>query len=224
MGALRADDLGARAVTGIFLVCALTVTALLIRREFWQPPVPTAFTPDKNWRTYAAAGQRIGPPDAKVVMIEFADFQCPACRALHSQVGLLRERYPADFALVYRHWPMPNHRHARVAAMASECAGVQTRFEQMYEALFVNADSIGITPWNAFASSAGVPDVPAFDKCLRDSSTALIVDRDSRTAVRTGGRGTPTVFINGVRFTGVPEPATLDSLVRVALRTAVTAR
>jgi protein-disulfide isomerase len=200
-------------LTGVVSVCAITVTALAVRHEIGGRG--TTY----NWREYADGGHWIGSRDAKVVAVEFADFQCPACRALAGQFQQLREKYPADFAFVFRHWALGGrHPFAREAALASECAARQGRFANMHDVLFGHADSIGIRRWSAFAADAGVPDMEHFNRCLSDSSVAAAVDRDALAASKLGGRGTPTFILNGKRITGVPMTGVLDSIVRVALR------
>ena len=212
--------------TVVLVACAVTVTVSLVRRDSHQPPpvgVPR-FTPVADWRSFMDGGHRIGPVDAKAVMVEFADFQCPACRVLEDRLRVTRRRFPQEFAIVYRHFPLPMHRFARAAAEASECAAKQDRFEQMHATLFDQRDSIGVTSWRSLANSARVPDLLAFDRCMRDSTGLAPVTRDRVAAQRLASDGTPTVLINGVRFSGAVPQATLDSLVESAIRAAQPAR
>ena len=71
--------------TAILVACAVAVTGLLVKREFGSAPssrVGVRFEAQSDWKSYAVAGHRIGPANATAVLVEFADFQCPACRAL----------------------------------------------------------------------------------------------------------------------------------------------
>lgn len=203
--------------TGILVVCALVIAALALRSTF-PPTRGLAVTREESWRQYADAGHWDGPHDAPVVMVVFADFQCPACRVLHASTAELRRRYPRDLAFVHRHRPLPMHAYARMSEIASECAASQSRFLEMQRELYSAPDSIGRAPWHWFALKAGVPSLDAFDRCIVEATPAPIVERDNQVAESAGIRGTPTVYMNGVRFSGAPSLQTLDSLVRAAVR------
>ena len=132
-----------------------------------------------------------------------------------------RRRFPRDFALVYRHFPLPMHQFARAAAEASECAAQQGRFEQMHATLFDQQDSIGVASWRSLARVAGVPNLTSFDRCMRDSTGLAPVTRDHIAARRLASHATPTVLINGVRFSGAIAQPVLDSLIGNAIHVRV---
>jgi protein-disulfide isomerase len=91
-------------------------------------------------------------------------------------------------------------------------------FEPMYYALFALKDSIGVAPWSRFATHARVPDIAAFDRCMADSSTVVAsVRRDREVGDKLGVAGTPTILINGIRYTGGLPQNVLDSLIQVAI-------
>lgn len=206
----------------VSVACAVSVTALVLHREMtgrtaWIRPRAIAdYSPSevKNWDSLVSLGHRFGPPSAGFVVIEFADFQCEACRKFAiSTVGSLRKAYPQDVAVVYRHWPLPYHKHAHAAAQAAECADAQGVFEEMHDRLFLLQDSIGIKSFEEFGRDAGVLDSSAFAECLTtaDSSAALI---DIGVVQGLGGRGTPTVLINGQLLDGVPDSAAMHAIFR----------
>ncbi len=118
--------------------------------------------------------------------------------------------------MLYRHFPMPNHRFAVPAARASECAGDQGRFPEMHRALFENADSLGLAPWWWFASLAGVTDSSGFAECVRSSSPLLALERDVREGRRLGVEGTPTLLVGAWRVNGVPPLDTLRAYIKRA--------
>ena len=208
--------------TLVLVACAVTTTVLLVRRP--SEPSTTAarqhFSAQPDWLSYVRGGHRIGPSDAKVVLVEFGDFQCPACQSLEATLRETRKRYPRDVAILYRHFPLTIHPAARSAALASECAAQQGMFETMHAALFDNRDSLGTISWTRFAAKAKVPNLRSFDMCMRDTIAMELVTADERDAKRLGARGTPTVLINSVRFTGALPQRTLDSLVESAIRRA----
>jgi protein-disulfide isomerase len=206
------------AVTGVMVLCALTVTALAVRHEFFDPAgrPPAAAGPRvvKNWRDLARVGQRMGAPDAKVTIVEFSDFECPFCARLEQRLHALLARDPSAFTVVYRHYPLAQHTHARDAALAAECAGAQGRFAAFHDALFANQDSIGTASWGWFARSAGGVDSTALRRCMAGPDVARRLAEDKRAGDRLGVAGTPTFLVNGRLFSGAPSEEELSRMIR----------
>lgn len=208
--------LGALA-NGVLVVCAVVVTGLVIRQEFFKPVAPAAALPAPtqlpDWRAYAQGGHRSGPDDAPVTMVVFSDFQCPACRLLATHAKALRAEFPRELAIIHRHSPLSMHPFAVQAAQASECAAQQDRFEAFHDALFVEQASIGLAPWNRFAVNAGIPDLTAFEKCMAERAPSPTLHADTISAKQLKVTGTPTLLVNGLRFTGAPPLDTLRAFV-----------
>ncbi|MEP6591651.1 MAG: thioredoxin domain-containing protein [Gemmatimonadota bacterium] len=162
-----------------------------------------------------AAGHRIGVVGAQVTIVEFADFECPACRTFATRsMKAIRATYPTDVAMVFRHWPLEYHRFAYPAARAAECAGEQGRFVQYHDLLYAQQDSLGLKTFEALAGEAGVPNAQEFSKCVARRDSVPAIQRDVRAVLALRGTGTPTVVINGLHYTAVPDSASLDSIVR----------
>lgn len=197
-------------------LCAVVVTGLVVRQEFFEP-VPSAAPPQPvnvaNWRDYARGGHRSGPDDAVVTMVVFSDFQCPACRLLATHAKALRREFPGQLAVVHRHSPLAMHPFAIEAARASECAAQQDRFTAFHDALFVEQSAIGLAPWTRFAVNAGVPDVTAFGQCMAAGAASPTLHADTLAARQLKVTGTPTLLVNGLRFTGAPPLDTLRAVV-----------
>lgn len=201
---------------GILTVCAVVVTGLVIRQEFFKPTAsaaPQQPTRVPNWRTYVEGGHRSGPENAPVTMVVFSDFQCPACRLLATHAKVLRTEFPKELAIIHRHSPLSMHPFAVEAARASECAAQQDRFSAFHDALFVDQAAIGLAPWNRFAANAGVPDITAFEQCMASGAPNLTLHADTLAAKELKLAGTPTLLINGLRFTGTPPLDTLRSVI-----------
>lgn len=202
--------------TGVLTLCAVVVTGLVIRKELFQPadaatpPQPTRVA---NWRVYKQGGHRSGPEHAPVTMVVFSDFQCPACRLLATHAKALQKEFPQQLAIIHRHSPLSNHPFAVDAARASECAGEQGRFTAFHDALFVEQSAIGLAPWTRFAVDAGVPDIPAFERCTASAAPSPTLHGDTLAARELNVSGTPTLLINGLRFTGTPPLDTLRAWV-----------
>jgi protein-disulfide isomerase len=210
----------ANAVNGLLVVCALLVTGLVVRREFFGASPAAAGETVADWSSYAAQGQRAGPADAPVTVVVFSDFQCPACASLAERMKEVRARHPGQVAMVFRHFPLPNHAAAVPAARASECAAAQGRFEALHDLFFAQQDSLGTKPWARFAREAGVADLAAFGRCMQGRDADAAVRRDSEAGMRLGLSATPTLLINGRRVQGAPPLPRLEQLINDELERA----
>jgi protein-disulfide isomerase len=210
------------AITTIFLVCALATTGAIIHREFFATPGGRAHAEQKSllindWRTQLTKGVRMGPEQAPVQLMEFADFECPYCGSFHQNLKILRARYPTQMALTYMHFPLPGHRFAIPAARVAECADNQGRFEAMYDQLFEGQESFGLKPWRDFAAAAGVPDLEAFDACIKKTDPLPRVEEGKQLGTKLDIQGTPTVIVNGWKLGKPPSAEELDGMVRLIL-------
>jgi protein-disulfide isomerase len=210
-------------ITTLLVVCAVVTTGLVVRREFFAKPPAAAARPDEkpvlvdNWRNHLTKGTLIGPADAVVQLIEFADFECPFCASYAKDLKTILERYPQQVALTYVHYPLPNHRFAEPAARVVECAGQQGRFEAMYERLFEQQQSFGLKPWSEFATEAGLPDVAAFEICMKSTEPAQQIELGKQLGKELEVRGTPTLIVNGWKLTPAPRLEELDRMVKAVL-------
>lgn len=206
---------------GVLAICVFGLVGfLLMHRTPATPPGPApALSTLSNWRDYASDGNRIGPPDASVTIIEFADFQCPFCSRMAVELQDIRKRYPQSVAILFRHYPLTRlHPYALAGAIASECAADQSRFQSFYDRVYGMQDSIATTSWVRFASLSGVPDTAAFKRCLESDGPRARVQADVAAGLKLGISGTPTLLVDSVRVDGMLPETTLDSLVQLALR------
>lgn len=202
-------------------VCAIVLTGAVLGRgsDRGQYKSPVEFVRLSNWTEYGAVGNRMGPRDAKVVVVEFSDFQCPFCRAMAKDLRVLRSRYPREVAIVFRHFPIEQlHPFASVAAAAAECAGESGGFEGLHDALFSDSVELAKVEWTRLALAAGVRDTSAFTACMASGRGAKGVARDLLAARALNVDRTPTILINQYRIVGAPRLELMDSLVRVSLR------
>lgn len=192
--------------TGILVLCAVVVTGLLVRREF-SGPISTQYARnlgvEEDWERYTASEHTLGVPGAPVTIVEFGDYECPACGVLHMYLDSLLS-LGSRFQVAFRHFPLKIHRFAIPAARASQCAADQGHFERMHRVLYENADSLGLVTWWWYARTAGVGDSAAFDLCLRSATAGRSLARDTLDAQRLGVSGTPTLLIGSLRVNGVP--------------------
>ncbi len=159
-------------------------------------------------------GWRKGNPKAPLVIVEFSDFQCPACAAAYERLrtSLSGRR---DVRLVFRHFPLdsrcnptvsrPVHELACTAAAAAECAGQQGKFWDYHDRLFAEQRFLDRETLFRFARELGLA-IPRFRTCLDDPATLASVTDDIAAATALGIESTPTLFVNGRRLEGVLEP------------------
>lgn len=169
----------------------------------------------EEWREFVGVGPRLGPKDARVTIVQFADFQCVYCRIAAVELREIRRVWPTQVAVEYRHFPV--RRFAREAAVAAECANRSGLFEAYHDELYAQADSIGIKSWTKFAVEAGSHDTVAFADCLKSDGPIAVVARDSSAAARLGVNATPTFLINNLLIVGTPGFVKLYEYVAAAL-------
>lgn len=206
-------------VTATLVVCALAITAAVIKREFLStgemadPKMASRLVPHAE--SLAQGAQILGRPDAPVQIVEFSDFQCPFCAQFQRTLNAVRARHPDRLSVVYRHFPLDQiHPYARSAALASECAGEQHAFEAYSDLLFAQQDSIGPSKsWERFAIEAGVPDTDDFNRCMVDKRWAARVAQDIEMGTRLKIEVTPSFIVNGVLIPGTASEADIEKWV-----------
>jgi protein-disulfide isomerase len=206
-------------VVAAVVACTVVTTGLVVRREFFTPAATSAAAEQKptmipHWQNYLTTGDRIGPTQAKVKLIEFADFECPFCDSFHKSFKKVRGRYPNEVSLDYVHLPLPIHRFAIPAARAAECANDQGRFEAMHDQLFEGQDQFGLKSWDDYATAAGVPDLVSFDACIRKSDSIPRVEEGKALGAKLDVQATPTIIINGWKLGHPPSEQELDQMVQ----------
>jgi protein-disulfide isomerase len=159
-----------------------------------------------------------GAAEARVQIMEYADFQCPACATYHSVVAEVLAKYPDDVSLVFRHFPLTNiHPNAVSAGKAAEAAGGQDAFWEMYDLLFTRQaewstalDSY--TMFEGYANELGL-DTDAFGLSFNSGATLELVMSDSRGADALRLTSTPTFFINGEQVSVTPSIDAFSELI-----------
>ena len=152
-------------------------------------------------------GQKLGPDNAKVQIVEFSDFQCPACAAAYPYLEQAQKNNSNEVQVIFRHFPLTQiHDNTIAASMAAEAAGVQGKFWEMAKKLFENQASWGdlSSPNSTFVSYArdlGL-DATQFEKDLDNPDLNSRVEKDSSYATELGINSTPTFYINGTKIVG----------------------
>ncbi len=152
----------------------------------------------------------LGPDDAPVTLVEYGDLECPYCRQVNPVIRELRSRLGRRVRYVFRHFPIRStHIHAQLAAEATEAAGAQGKFWEMQELLLEHQEALDETHLIQYATDLDL-DLDRFKRDLDEHVYAEKVREDFHGGIRSGVNGTPTFFINGVRYDGAWD---LESLV-----------
>ncbi len=140
-----------------------------------------------------------------LVVMEYSDFQCPACRSYYPITKQLATEFGDRVAFVYRHFPLINiHPNAEFAARAAEAAGRQGKFWEMHDLLFEKQNEwarlANVTPvFESYATLIGA-DMTRFTADFNSEEVKNFVRAQRIHAVQSGLRGTPTFFVNGVQI------------------------
>lgn len=143
-----------------------------------------------------------GPSDAPVTLVEYGDFECSHCGAAYPIVKEIQQRLGPDLRFVYRHFPLTQtHVHAGHAAESTEAAAQHGKFWEMHDLLFENQSNLADPELVAYAESLGM-DPAWFSLALSEGRFQSRVREQFLSGVRSGVSGTPTFFVNGLRYEG----------------------
>jgi protein-disulfide isomerase len=147
-----------------------------------------------------------GSEAASVTVVEFSDFQCPYCSRAEPIITKLLAEFEGQVRLIFKHFPLPFHPQARIAAAAAEAAREQGKFWEMHDLLFQNTEALERDDLRGYAQQLGL-DLPRFETALDNSEIDARVERDITEARRVGVNGTPTFYVDGRRLGNHQEKA-----------------
>jgi protein-disulfide isomerase len=136
-----------------------------------------------------------GNKKARIMFLEFSDYQCPFCSRVQPTITILRNHYENKVVFGYRHSPLPFHREADEAAIAAECARDQGKFVEYHNLLFENPTSQFNTNLKQFAKQLQLKNQGKFEECLDKEVYRPRLERDIEVATLAGIRGTPGFVI-----------------------------
>jgi protein-disulfide isomerase len=197
------DPLGRR------LACYALIAALTAVSVRTAGKARTPFSPA------APEFRKKGPADAKVLIVEFSDFQCPACRFAEIPIRQTSNVYAGKFRFIFKHFPLRAHEWAKPAAAAAECAGRQGKFWEYHDRLYDQQEAWSNTKADDFFTTYAKDlklDMPAWEACRQDPAVAAVVAADAKDGENAWVGSTPTFFINGRRFVGGKQFAEIGSL------------
>jgi len=171
-----------------------------------QAKVAMLLSPPRMQVGYDPARVR-GNPKAKVMIVEFSDFQCPYCGEVQGTLKGVLAKHEGEIALAFRDLPVPQiHPMANGAAEAARCAGDQGKFWEFHDLMFAEQNKLDHTNLVEKARRLQLDD-KRFDACVTSEKYKDQIQQDSQEGMRAGVTGTPGFFINGVFLSGA-QPAT----------------
>lgn len=194
-----------KVLTGISVVTiALVVGAALMLggKSTPEKPIP----PVDQKVLIKQDSHKIGAKDPKVVLVEFGDYQCPACGAAHPVVKQITEEYKDKVLFIFRNYPLNIHQNSKIAAEAAEAAGAQGKYFEMHDELYDNQKDWGESPKAKekimqYAEKLKL-DMNKFKSDVESNKYEAKIQQDISDGNTGGVEATPTFYINGVKITG----------------------
>lgn len=149
-----------------------------------------------------------GSTDQKVTLIEYGDFQCPACGSAYPNVKEVTETYKDKVTFIFRNLPLTSiHPNARAAAAAAEAAGLQGMYWNMHDELYQNqndwsnaASDKRLSYFETYAKTAGVKDIEKFKADMNSKGVNDKLNFDLALSKKIGASATPTILLNGKKI------------------------
>ena len=189
---------------GAYFLRALKQDIALLASNAGRPDVPENV---QDWRALIREHNAVqGPEDAKVILIEFSDFQCPFCKQYSDGTrNELVTRYGDDVRMVFKHLPLQQiHPQAMTAAIAAQCARREGKFWDAHERFFAQPEALSVESLISVGKSLGLSS--SYDDCVVHQETRGEVERDLEDALEAGIQGTPTFVVNGKVLVGAQSP------------------
>ncbi len=159
-----------------------------------------------------------GSRNAPMMIVEFADYQCPYCQQMHPELKILQQELAGKVAVAFKDFPLAMHANAEKAAEAARCAGEQGKYWDFHDVLFHNSENLEVAQIKQYAHDLKLNQAN-FDACLDSGKEAAAVQKDQAQGKQLGVRATPSFFFNGRLFTGSMDYYTLRSIVEMLLKT-----
>ncbi len=216
---------------GIFIVIVIAIVSGMIYMSMQDKLDLSDIDKQAASEIFTAEGRNgnigdhvFGNKDAKVLIIEYGDYQCPGCATTAPVVRAVAKKYEDSTALIFRNWPIPSlHPNGRAASAAAEAAGLQGKIWEMHDLLFATQKSWQSasvsersTLFADYASQIGI-NVDKFNKDSASEAVAKKIDFDTALGKIKGVTGTPALFVNGKQ---IESASVLEEEVKSALKKA----
>lgn len=184
----------------VLLVCVGSVLGFRYTKEAQK---------NKSAVLAVSKGKVMGPDSAPIRVLDFSDFECPACRVAAAALEALMQKYPGKIQLVFKHFPLRMHVWSPVAHQAAECASDQGKFWEFYKKVYENQPTWVTTPdpmvsFATYAAEVGM-NMDVFSQCMVDPAVAERIAAEKKEGEVLEVKSTPTFFVNGKMFAGGAE-------------------
>ena len=152
-----------------------------------------------------------GKKDAKVTVVEFADYQCPHCKAAQPMMAKILDSYKGKLKFVFMDYPINPSKISRIVAEGAQCAAEQDKYWEYHQMAFDKQSELANDSPAKLAETLKL-NKDAFKKCMDEGKGKSIVDKSQAEGTRIGVGGTPTIFINGKRVAGHGEEQVRDAI------------
>lgn len=210
-----------RKTEGKFITFVVALVVLLFAYYFYATGGRTSLPPKEIVVTEQDHVR--GAAGAKVTLVEFGDFQCPACGAYEPLIRQVMDENADTVQLVFRHFPLTQiHQNALLGAKAAEAAGVQGKFWEMHDKLYDNqlewSNALNARDFvTAYASAIGL-DTKKFAEDLNNKSIEDKIFAEYSEGLKLGVQGTPTFFLNGKKIENPSSPEEFNALIKEAAK------
>lgn len=157
-----------------------------------------------------------GSASARVTLVEFADYECPHCKRFQPVLRQILDEFRGDVRLYFKHYPLPQHTNARLAAEAAVAAQRQGKFWQFQDKLWENQDGLSPSEMEKFAKEVGL-DMTRFRADVEDAKTKARVQKDRADGATLGLSSTPTLYIDGREYTDAKDTESLREWIKEEL-------
>jgi protein-disulfide isomerase len=158
-----------------------------------------------------------GAATAPITIVEYSDYQCPFCARVNPTLDKVRATYGDKVRIVFKDFPLPNHKEAPKAAEAAHCAGDQGKYWEMHDRLFGNQQQLVIPVLKQHAVDLKL-DAAAFGECLDSGKHTMRVTESMRIGEQMGVQSTPTLYVNGRPVIGAQPFEYFQSVIDEELR------
>jgi protein-disulfide isomerase len=158
-----------------------------------------------------------GPDNARVTIVEFSDFQCPFCSKAVADANTIVRNFPKDVRLVFKQFPLDQHRDAEFGAEAALAAHAQGKFWPMHDLLYAGFPDLSRRTVFNYAKQLNL-DMKQFTADVDSHKYRNRVQMEEKQGEDAGVSGTPTFFINGKKYNGIFDVATVAPLIKKELK------
>lgn len=200
--------------TSILVICALIVTFLVLRKEFFTDDRTTNISSIANWEKLITYDGKIDTNNPKIYLMEFFDYECPYCNTLDATLDTIQLKYNDKIKIIRYHFPLSIHPLAYRAAVAAECANMQDYFDKYHKELMRNQYKLNSINFTEVAKQIGIKDIGKFQKCIDYEETADIIAKNVRIAKEYNITGTPTLIINNKMISGIVDSKAIEKIIK----------